>query len=335
MGFTWRENFIFPAQSIMHHSFFLTLLLLGFRLSGWAQPVGDNVHQVVFLGNSITYAGQYVSDFETCLLLRHPGRSLEVVNAGLPSETVSGLSEPGHAGGKFPRPDLHERLHRLLALVKPEMIIACYGMNDGIYLPFDSTRFNRYREGMIWLHDTLLKTGARVIFMTPPVYDEQRGGATGYSNVLDRYSQWLNDQSASGWEVADLHTPMAAYLSAHRAVDARFGVDDFALADDGVHPGEAGHWLIAKVLLTHLDETWVSRFGSIAAAAASFPSGPAILDLVRKRQEMMKDAWLTAAGHKRPGMRTGLPLAAANLDAVRISGIINRLQQMPATAPSK
>src|SRR2546425_2764856 len=43
------------------------------------------------------------------------GRQIEFLNLGLPSETVSGLSEEGHAGGQFPRPDLLERLARVLA----------------------------------------------------------------------------------------------------------------------------------------------------------------------------------------------------------------------------
>ena len=73
------------------------------------------VKRIVFLGDSITYSGQYVDAFETFLFLRFPARQFEVINVGLPSETVSGLSEDGHADGKFPRPDLHERLDRVLA----------------------------------------------------------------------------------------------------------------------------------------------------------------------------------------------------------------------------
>ena len=46
------------------------------------------------------------------------------------------LSEPGHAGGAFPRPELYERLERVLERAKPDLIVACYGMNDGIYHPF-------------------------------------------------------------------------------------------------------------------------------------------------------------------------------------------------------
>src|SRR5688572_26755736 len=106
-----------------------------------AAEVLPGVKRVLFLGDSITYSGQYIDDFETALRLHLPGRRIDVINCGLPSETVSGLSEEGHAGGKFPRPDLHERLDRVLAKVKPDLIFACYGMNDGIYLPLSDERF--------------------------------------------------------------------------------------------------------------------------------------------------------------------------------------------------
>src|SRR5829696_7424033 len=70
--------------------------------------------RVLVLGDSITHGGQYVEYIEAYFVTRFPDRHLEFINVGLPSETVSGLSEPGHAGGQFPRPDLHERLGRVL-----------------------------------------------------------------------------------------------------------------------------------------------------------------------------------------------------------------------------
>ena len=84
--------------------------------------------RVVFLGDSITYSGQYLEYLEAYAASRFPDRSIEFLNLGLPSETVSGLSEPGHAGGAFPRPDLHERLGQVLAQTKPDLIVVRYGM---------------------------------------------------------------------------------------------------------------------------------------------------------------------------------------------------------------
>jgi lysophospholipase L1-like esterase len=307
----------------------LVLLLVVGSCHGslWGQPIAANVHRVMFLGNSITYAGGYVEDFEAYFVSRHPKDSVEFVDLGLPSETVSGLSEEGHADGRFPRPDLHERLHRILEKIRPDVVFACYGMNDGVYLPFDEDRFRRYRDGMQWLHDTLVgATGARVIFLTPPVYDEIRGGKRGYAAVLDTYSNWLLGQrQTKKWEVADIHFPMKKYLEAHRKVDERFGMDGFALTTDGVHPGDVGHWLMARQLLLYVGEKEVVRYRGIKAAMAGIANGDTILRLVKERQTFMKDAWLTWTGHKRPEMPIGLPIEEARLKAQEIERQLRRL----------
>lgn len=75
-------------------------------------------------------------------------RHAEIVSMALPSETVSGLSEPGHAGGAFPRPCLHDRLDSILSKYAPTLVIACYGMNDGMMQPFSESGFQAYQQGM-------------------------------------------------------------------------------------------------------------------------------------------------------------------------------------------
>src|SRR3954466_4845697 len=97
--------------------------------------------RVVFLGDSITQAGGYVGIVDYYLERLHPDKDFDVLGLGLASETLSGLSEEGHAGGKFPRPCLAERLGRVLEKAKPDVVFACYGMNDGIYQPLDRDRF--------------------------------------------------------------------------------------------------------------------------------------------------------------------------------------------------
>src|SRR4029077_565474 len=114
---------------------------------------------------------QYIESIEAYFVTRLPGRHIEFLNLGLPSETVSGLSEDGHAGGQFPRPDLHERLGRVLEKTRPDLVIACYGMNDGIYLPLDTARFQKYKDGLQRLRDQASNASAKVIHLTPPVFD--------------------------------------------------------------------------------------------------------------------------------------------------------------------
>src|SRR6185295_13950149 len=134
---------------------------LPFTLSAADKPLLDGVHRVVFLGDSITYSGQYVEFMEAYFATRFPDRQVEFLNVGLPSETVSGLSEPGHAAGKFPRPDLHERLARVLEKTKPDLVVACYGMNDGIYYPFGEDRSQKYQDGMKRLRERVAAAGAK------------------------------------------------------------------------------------------------------------------------------------------------------------------------------
>lgn len=273
----------------------------------WAQPIAPTVKRIVFLGNSITWAGMYVNDVEAFLRVQYPHRQFQIINVGLPSETVSGLSEPGHADGKFPRPDLHERLARVLEQTKPDLVFACYGMNDGIYMPLDTGRFKKFKEGINWLHDEVVKTGARLIHLTPPDYDEVNGKSIGYTNVLDVYANWLlRKKHLSKWEVIDIHYPMKKYLMQHRVADSTF-----ALAPDGVHPGETGHWIIAQQILLHAGFKNVAKFVGITASLHQVKDAAALMKLITNRQNMMRDAWLTATKHLRPAMPVGLPLKEA------------------------
>ena len=282
-------------------------------------PAG--VKRVVFLGDSITYAGQYVEDIAAYQRARFPDRPVEIINVGLPSETVSGLSEPGHADGKFPRPDLHERLARVLAKTRPDLVFACYGMNDGIYLPLNAARFQAYRDGIEWLHALVTQAGAVIIHVTPPVFDEVKGGHAGYEAVLTEYSAWLVSQRTNGWDVIDLHTPMKQYLAEQRARDPAFG-----LTKDGIHPGEVGHWLMAQAILAHLGGREAQSADSINALLAPYPEGSQILARVQASQRVWKDAWLTETGHKRPNMKRGLPMV--------IDPLTNEARLLTNAAPS-
>lgn len=285
--------------------------------------------RVVFLGDSITYAGEWLEFLETCLRLQSPDAAFDFINLGLPSETVSGLSEPGHAGGAFPRPDLHERLDRVLTKAKPDLIVACYGMNDGIYHPFSEERFAKFQDGIRRLREKAASAGVKVIHLTPPTFDpvplqgrtlpagrdEYRLPYEGYNEVLDRYSEWLLAQRGQGWDVVDVHGPMNRFLA-----ERRVNAPGFLLAGDGVHANTQGHWLMARAFLRHLgvpdaalaEDTFDQAVRTDARAAE-------VLALVSNRQRIRKDAWLTDIGHLRPGMAHGKPLAEAEAEAARLA----------------
>lgn len=302
---------------------FLGLLLWGMLhsnlLAQEAYEISPSVKKIVFLGNSITYSGQYVDYIESYLRLSYPDREWDFINVGLPSETVSGLSEEGHAGGKFPRPDLHERLERVLKELKPDLIFSNYGMNDGIYLPFDQERFEAYKRGQKKLHDKAKAMGAQIIHSTPPVYDKNKGAA--YSNVLDIYSSWLLSQKyTENWKVIDIHWPMRKFLEDQRAVDPTF-----ELAKDGIHPANQGHWIMAKNLLKGIGETAYLAIDEPMNALNKFKHGEEVLSLVKERQSITKDALLNHIGHNRPGMKKGLSWKDAQIERNIILQKINEL----------
>ncbi len=133
-----------------------------------------------------------------------PDQNFDIISIGLSSETASGLTEPGHP---FPRPCIHERLKRAIHKIQPDLVIACYGMNDGIYYPQSEERFQAYKDGMNKLLNEIKSYGAELIILTPTVFDPvqcadkiQKENTTDYGfshpyylydNVLTDYSDWI------------------------------------------------------------------------------------------------------------------------------------------------
>lgn len=293
--------------------------------------IRDQVFQakrIVLLGDSITAAGTYAAYFDTWMVLQGSLEKPQIIVAGLPSETTSGLSEDGHAGGQFPRPDLHERLDRVLKLTQPDLVIACYGINCGIYQPFDTERFARFQQGMTQLRNKVMATGASLIVMTPPFYDDQQARSTwSYNEVLDRYSEWLIQQRDQGWVVLDLHTKMTEAVA-----DARTADPSFTLQPDAVHPNEQGHWYIASQLIGWCGDQETSELKSPQEMLDRSGQTAAILSLVQERTNVLRDAYVGAAGHKRPGIAAGLPIDEAQAKAKELT---DRIAQMVTRSPNQ
>lgn len=331
-----RDPFLYRYSFSTMRVFLLSILCFCLLPLHAALP---EAKRILFLGDSITYGGTYVQIIEAALVAEHPEKHYEVLNLGLSSETVSGLSEEGHAGGKFPRPDLHERLDRVLSKVKPQLVIACYGMNDGIYYPLSAERMKAYQDGMLKLRAKVAAIGADIIHLTPAVFDpvaisdrvlpaglkDYPKPYAGYDEVLTAYSQWLLDQRSAGWRVLDVHGAMTQALAKGREKDAKF-----SFAKDGIHPNAAGHLVMAQPLLQFWDLKVTDEGKPVHA------QGAAIFDLIQKKQNLLKDAWLTETGHKRPGVKPGLPLPEAQKQADELDTQARELAQgQTAAFPGK
>jgi lysophospholipase L1-like esterase len=213
--------------------------------------------RVVFIGDSITEAGLYVQDIEAYLYTRFPDRHYEILNLGLSAETASSLNEPGL---RQPRPEILDRLGRLLDQTRPNLAIVCYGMNDGIYHPPSPERLEAYQKGMKQVVDQIQRSGADFAILTPPPFDPlpiaSRVRPIGtkqftygfpfdqYDSVLGGYAEWLLSKRTDGWTVIDDHSAVNRYVAMLRESEPTFTV-----APDGVHPNPTGHWLIAAEIL--------------------------------------------------------------------------------------
>lgn len=292
------------------------LLLAATSAAATAMNNPFNNKTVLFLGDSITYSGGYIAEIETDLRLEFPKDSFTIINCGLPSETVSGLSEPNHAGGAFARPDLHERLARVLTKIRPDIVFACYGMNDGVFLPFDQARFQAYQEGLRFLHRTIQERGAVIIHLTPSPYEDLEGKYPFYPDVVAQEASWLVAQREAGWEVIDVFHLMQA-----RSIEEKKENVSFHLAEDGVHPGRLGHELIAREILKTLGIDDGKREESFDLGRSE------LLNKVTERQELLRDSWLTSTRHTRPGLPVGLSLDEAEKKAQELEVEISRMTQ--------
>ena len=303
------------------------LILLGFLSclaleAAAAEPFPLQAKRILFLGDSITNAGHYIADLEMQLRLNGV-QCPELINLGLPSETCTGLSEPDHP---FPRPDVHERLERALTRIKPDVVVACYGMNDGIYYPFSEERFAAYQAGIKQLVSKVKAAGAKMVLMTPPPFDPvplqgknklRPTGAEKYAwfavyehydrDVIRRYADWIREVKQADM-VIDLYKPMQETLSAKRKQ-----APDFHFAADGVHMNADGHEVLAQAIL----EAW---------GVTNWQRPPTDLhDFVEAKTKLLHDAWLSHVGHKRPGVKAGLPLDEAEQKAEALEAKIESI----------
>lgn len=259
--------------------------------------------KVLWLGDSITQAGDYVTFAEYYLNRDYASGHFDFVSVGLSSENVSCLTEKDHP---FPRPCLSERLQRALDAVHPQVVVACYGMNDGIYHPQSPERMAAFQKGIQNLIATVRANNARLILLTPPPFDPVAITTTlpatapdfsymapyvRYDDVLADYTAWEKTLAAADVQVIDLHTPIDAYLAKQRIGDPKF-----SFTKDGIHPDLAGHLLMARILLRDLRVN-VPQI-DLNAEVAHIEADPLYV-LVKDHRQKRSQAWLDYIGYTR------------------------------------
>lgn len=196
--------------------------------------------RVVFLGDSITHANDYIS------------RIVDYYHQNLSDRKVS-FYNCGVSGGSLRT--LLTIFDQDIAVHKPTHAVIMIGINDSArYLLSDLPRgkerydrmlwaFNAYKERLSTICQKLEALGCEIILCTQTPYDEYqesdvptlKGGFT----LLSAYAEYVRSfAKEKGYKLCDYHT----YIS-------KVAQSDAVIRPDRVHPNELGHYHMAKCFL--------------------------------------------------------------------------------------
>ena len=247
----------------------IMLLLAGWALAalcaGAAEFFIHDGDRVVFLGDSITQQKLYTTYIEAYALTRHPDWQLVFRNTGWGGDTawLRQRSHPDEGKLFAAEPAAQQAmvekavasgLGRDVLPLKPTVVTINFGMNDHAYQPFRPDIFAAYVASQKELVKVLKQNGARVALLTPqPIEDKKADPDKDVKNLsLRKFSDGLQVVAQEqGATFVDQFAPYMALMMQAREghPEARIG------GGDAVHPGPAGHTLMAWAILKQLGAT--------------------------------------------------------------------------------
>lgn len=225
------------------------LLFCGLNLNAQQQkrPLFKNNDRVCFIGNSITNNGEFYNFIYLYYATRFPELKLSFFNCGISGDVASGILK---------------RMDHDILIHKPNWTVLMVGMNDvnrSLYTPAGSAKpgVEKARKSALDVYarktDTIvqiLKKNTQVILQKPTIYDQtgllKAQNAFGVNNALD----------SCGIMVEKLARKYNSRLIDYRTVMAKVNKDlqkkdptATIIGPDRVHPGSAGHLLMAYQFL--------------------------------------------------------------------------------------
>jgi lysophospholipase L1-like esterase len=219
--------------------FLPVFLLLVLVRPAFADPILKNGDVIAICGDSITEQKEYSVFIETYLLACKPADNLRIVQIGWSGEQA---------------PAFLSRIGSDVLPFHPTVATTFYGMNDGHYGSMSPAIGQAYNDAMKGSIDALRAGGVRTIIVGSPgavdtaTYAHHPGGdSTVYNQTLGALTtiaQALAKQTNSPF--ADVHALMMEEMAKAKT---KYG-ERFAFAGpDGIHPGAAGHLVIAYAFL--------------------------------------------------------------------------------------
>jgi hypothetical protein len=195
--------------------------------------------RLAICGDSITEQRMYSRIMETYLTVCQPELNVSVRQYGWSGEKASGF--------------LHRMTNDCLRF-EPTVATTCYGMNDHEYRAYEDRIGNTYRSNSLAVVESFKAHGVRVILGSP--------------GCVGKTPTWVGDKNASVLDLnlnlcrlrnidielaqtekvgfADVFWPM---LTEGHAAQERYDASYAIAGKDGVHPGWAGHVVMAYAFL--------------------------------------------------------------------------------------
>jgi len=200
--------------------------------------------RVIFVGNSITEAGAYVSYIYLYYMTHFPDRKLVILNGGIGGDKAA---------------DIYRRLDYDILAKKPDILVLTFGMNDTGYFEFngdnaDKTAQERVaasRRSYELIEKRLLQLpDLRKILMSSPPYDEtskfNRNIFKGKHKAMQEVVAFQEAAAVkNNWAFVDLFRPMTTLNTHLQQKDSTFTL----IGPDRIHPGNAGHLVMASLFL--------------------------------------------------------------------------------------
>jgi lysophospholipase L1-like esterase len=218
-------------------------------LSSFFLKAGD---RVCFYGDSITEQRLYTLYVEAFVRTRYPGLDISFSCRGWGGDASWG------GGGGLPE----ERVRRDVAPLKPTVVTVLLGMNDGGYSPFDDKVMAAFHEwyGKLLTELDRLKPQPRFTLIRTSPWDDVAHDFPaysappavwhpwhGYNEVLQRYGSVPKSYAASRKATfVDFNEPLLNALRKAKQLDPTKARE---IIPDAIHPGPAGHLLMAGELL--------------------------------------------------------------------------------------
>ncbi len=185
--------------------------------------------RLAICGDSITEQKQYSRIMETYLTVCVPELSLSVRQYGWGGETASGFLA---------------RMTNDCLRFKPTIATTCYGMNDHGYRAYEEGIGKKYREKQTAIVEAFKAHGARVVLGSPGCVSHKPEPLNLNLCELRNIDIDIAEREEVGF--ADVFWPM---LTAEVTARQKYATNYNIAGGDGVHPGGAGHLVMAYAFL--------------------------------------------------------------------------------------